>query len=78
MTVPKLPLLSAAQLARALQKAGFELRRQSGSHLFFSHLDGRSTVVPNHSGEKIDRGLLNKVIRKDLRMERDEFLKLLD
>jgi predicted RNA binding protein YcfA (HicA-like mRNA interferase family) len=30
--------------------------------------------VPNHPGEKIDRGLLNKIIKKDLGLTRDEFL----
>ena len=64
-------------MARILQKAGFESKRQSGSHMFFVHPDGRTTLVPYHSGEKIDRGLLNKIIKKDLRMEREEFLRLL-
>ena len=45
--------------------------------MFFVHPDGRTTLVPYHSGEKIDRGLLNKIIKKDLRMEREEFLQLL-
>ena len=75
--MPRLPLLSAEKLARILQKAGFSFVRQSGSHMLFFHPDRRSTVVPNHAGEKIDRGLLNKIIRKDLRMGRAEFLKLI-
>ena len=37
----------------------------------------RTTLVPNHGGEKIDRGLLNKIIKKDLGMERKEFLRLI-
>ena len=72
----KLPLLSASQMVRILERSGFEFRRQSGSHMFFARPDGRSTVVPNHSGEKLDRGLLNKIIKKDLKMEREEFLQL--
>jgi len=71
--MPKLPLLSASELARILLNAGFILRRQKGSHMFFSHPDGRTTMVPNHAGEKIDRGLLNKIIKKDLQLEREEF-----
>jgi len=43
--------------------------------MFFRHPDGRTTVVPNHPGEEIDRGLLNKIIRKDLQIEREAFLK---
>ena len=75
--MPKLPLLKAKELAKALQKLGFSLVRQQGSHMFFKHPDGRTTVVPNHAGEEIDRGLLNKIIRKDLQMTREEFMKLL-
>jgi len=57
---------------------GFELKRQKGSHMFFRHPDGRATVVPMHSREKIDTGLLNKIIRKDLGIDREQFLALFD
>ncbi len=56
----KLPLLNAKQLANILGRLGFRLIRQEGSHMFFSHADGRTTIIPNHGGEEIDRGLLNK------------------
>ena len=71
----KLPLLSANELMKILKKLGFQLKRQRGSHMFFAHSDGRSTIIPNHPGEKIDRGLLNKIIKHDLKINRDEFLK---
>lgn len=70
----KLPLLTAKEMTRILKKIGFELLRQEGSHMFFQHPDGRTTVIPNHGGEEIDRGLLNKIVKKDLQMEREEFL----
>ena len=38
------------------------------------HADGRSTVVPVHSGETIGPGLLLKILR-DVEMTKDEFLK---
>ena len=69
----KFPLLTAAQLAKALKKIGFVAVRQKGSHMFFRHPDGRTTVVPNHPGEKIDRGLLVKIIKHDLQMGKEEF-----
>ncbi|MBU4455917.1 MAG: type II toxin-antitoxin system HicA family toxin, partial [Nanoarchaeota archaeon] len=56
---------------------GFENKRQEGSHIFLQHSDGRTTVVPNHPGEKLDRGLLLKIVKKDLEMSREEFMKLL-
>ena len=45
--------------------------------MFFKHPDGRTTVIPNHPGEDISRGLLNKIIKKDLQISREEFEKLL-
>ena len=72
--MPKLPLLKASELAAILSRFGFEMKRQHGSHMFFEHPDGRTTIVPNHPGEEIDRGLLNKIIKHDLRITREEFL----
>ncbi len=71
----KLPLMTAREVSKILEKIGFKFIRQKGSHMFFDHSDGRTTVIPNHPGEKIDRGLLNKIIKHDLQMTREEFLK---
>lgn len=71
----KLPLLNAREMAKILNKLGFELKRQEGSHMFFEHPDGRTTVIPNHGGEDIDRGLLNKIIKHDLQISREDFMK---
>jgi len=73
----KLPLLTAKDVAKILKKLGFEFKRQKGSHMFFEHPDGRTTIIPNHPSEKVDRGLLNKIIKHDLEVSREEFLKLL-
>ena len=61
-------------MAKILKKLGFVLKRQEGSHMFFEHPDGRTTVIPNHGGEEIDRGLLNKIVKHDLQISREEFL----
>jgi predicted RNA binding protein YcfA (HicA-like mRNA interferase family) len=74
--MPRLPMLTAKQLKKILQHCGFVFKRQRGSHMFFEHLDGRTTVVPNHSGEQIDRSLLNKIIKYDLEMECGDFIKM--
>lgn len=71
----KLPLMTAKEIAKVLQRIGFRFLRQRGSHMFFEHPDGRTTIIPNHPGEKVDRGLFNKIVKKDLNMEREEFLK---
>ena len=72
----KLPLLSAKALISILMKIGFQLQRQKGSHRFFRHEDGRTTVIPDHGNEKIDRELLNKIIKQDLLMSLDDFMKI--
>jgi predicted RNA binding protein YcfA (HicA-like mRNA interferase family) len=68
--------IPARKVIKLLNKIGFEVVRQRGSHVILKHPDGRLTIVPVHSGEDIGRGLLSKIIR-DIRMTREEFLKLL-
>ncbi|MEI6678392.1 MAG: type II toxin-antitoxin system HicA family toxin [Mariniphaga sp.] len=72
----KLPLLTAKELISILVILNFDCKRQKGSHKFFRHEDGRTTVIPDHGGEQIDRGLLNKIIRQDLQMNIEDFIKL--
>ena len=72
----KLPSLTGRQVVKALQKAGFTVIRQKGSHTFLRHPDGRSTVVPLHAGETVGPGLLRKIIH-DVEMSREEFRNLL-
>ena len=71
----KLPQIKAKEIVKILEKLGFELKRQKGSHMFFAHSDGRTTVILNHPTENLDRGLLNKIIKHDLQIDRGEFLK---
>ena len=42
--------------------------------MFFGHPDGRTNVIPNHSGDHVDRGLLNKIIKHDLQVSREKFM----
>jgi predicted RNA binding protein YcfA (HicA-like mRNA interferase family) len=63
-------------LILALQKIGFEVLRIKGSHHFLRHPDGRTTVVPVHSGETLGPGLLSKILR-DTEQTRDELEELL-
>jgi len=71
-----LPSLTGKELLSILKKAGFEVLRIKGSHHFLHHLDGRSTVVPVHSGETIGPGLFAKILR-DCDLSREQFQKLL-
>lgn len=67
-------MYTAKELMTILYMLGFEMKRQKGSHKFFQHKDGRTTVIPDHGSEKIDRGLLNKIIKQDLLMSVENFL----
>lgn len=71
----KLTIISARQMIAILLSLGFEEIRQKGSHRFFSHPDGRSTVIPDHSGEDLGRGLLRKILR-DIELTPNEYEQL--
>ena len=49
----RLTPLSAFVIIKILKKLGFEPIRQKGSHVFFRHPDGRTTLVPRHDREDI-------------------------
>ena len=70
------PRLTGDGLLAALKSAGFQVLRIKGSHHFLRHEDGRSTVVPVHSGETIGPGLLLKILR-DCQLTADQLAKLL-
>ncbi len=70
----KLPTIRAKELISILQKIGFENVRQKGSHIFFRHTDGRTTLVPRHDNEDIGKGLLRQIL-KEIELTPEEFLK---
>ena len=70
------PSVAGKALISALAEAGFVVARVKGSHHFLRHADGRTTVVPVHSGETIGPGLLSKILR-DCELSREDMQKLL-
>lgn len=71
----KLPLLSARECIQALEKAGFSVLHQSGSHVILRRDDPKATIsVPNH--REIRRGTLRAIIRQ-AGMTVEEFVSLL-
>ena len=68
--------LTGPELIAALGKRGFRVLRVKGSHHFLRHEDGRSTVVPAHSGETIGPGLLHKILR-DCQLTAEQLSELL-
>lgn len=72
----KLSILKARQVIKILKKLGFVNTRIKGSHYFFKHQDGRTTVIPVHSRKTIGPGLLRSIMN-DIKISQDEFKKYL-
>ena len=72
--MPKLIPIKGKRLVRILISLGFEQRDAEGSHVFFSHSDGRTTVVPIHNKE-LSKGLLRKILN-DINLSVKEYDKL--
>jgi predicted RNA binding protein YcfA (HicA-like mRNA interferase family) len=64
-------------MAALLLKLGFVVTRQKGSHVFFRHADGRTTMVPNHPGRDLARPLTREIIR-EIELTVDEFREALE
>jgi len=59
--MPKCPGLSGKEIVRALEKLGFRVARQSGSHILMKKGE-KGCVVPNHKEVKV--GTVNGVLRQ--------------
>ncbi|RAY13728.1 hypothetical protein DPM19_18895 [Actinomadura craniellae] len=74
--MPPLPVVSGAEVIKALEKAGFALTRVKGSHHMMRSPEGRFTVVPVHQGKDLPPGTLRRIIR-DAGLSVAEFIALL-
>lgn len=73
-----LPLLTGKQVGKIISKLGYEYVKHTGSHMTFINKNNhQKIIIPDHGSEKIGFGLLNKIIKKDLGITREEFLELL-
>ena len=68
-----LPVLKPAEVVSILNRLGFQLVRQRGSHQQFKDQTGRFTTVPFHQGRDIAPPLLRQ-IAKDIGMTVEAFL----
>lgn len=60
----------AREVLAKLQRAGFVIKRQSGSHAVLRHLDGRQTYVALHSGD-IPTGTFRSILKQSGLTEED-------
>ncbi|MGB8510145.1 MAG: type II toxin-antitoxin system HicA family toxin, partial [Pyrinomonadaceae bacterium] len=73
--VNKLPVISGADCVKALERAGFIVYRQRGSHIVLVRIQPPAqTTIPNH--RELDRGTLRAIIRQ-AGLTVDEFVALL-
>ena len=56
----KLPVVSARELVAAMGRLGYEVRRQTGSHIHLKHDRRPRLTVPNH--KEIARGTLKAIL----------------
>jgi predicted RNA binding protein YcfA (HicA-like mRNA interferase family) len=73
--VPRLPRISGRQAVAAFERAGFQVRRQSGSHVVLTRPGHPETLsIPDR--RELGAGLLRDQIRKS-GLTVDQFIKLL-
>lgn len=71
--MPKLPVISGMEAVRALEKLGFSVVRQRGSHIVLRK-GSAGCVVPNHS--ELEAGTLAGIL-KQAGISLDEFIMIL-
>lgn len=62
MTV-KLPRLTAREIITVIEKVGFVLIRQSGSHKIYKNKKSRRITVPFHSNKTLHPKILKSIIK---------------
>lgn len=72
----RLPRITAAEAIRALEKAGFFLTRQSGSHKIYKNQEGKRVTVPYHSGKILHPKVLRNILT-DANLTIEEFQELM-
>lgn len=72
----RLPRVTGSEAIRVLEKVGFLLVRQSGSHKIFKNAEGQRVTVPFHSGKTLHPKVLKSIL-KDADLTLDEFKELL-
>jgi predicted RNA binding protein YcfA (HicA-like mRNA interferase family) len=66
----KLPRLTAREIIAVLEKVGFSLARQSGSHMIFKNASGKRATVPFHSSKTLHPKVVKSILRDaDLSIE---------
>jgi predicted RNA binding protein YcfA (HicA-like mRNA interferase family) len=62
--MPKLPRLTAREIIAVLEKSGFTLSRQSGSHMIYKNASGKRTTVPFHGPKTLHPKVVKSILRE--------------
>ena len=73
----KIPIIKVKVFEKLLILLGFEIKHQSGSHVFYRHPDGRYTTLPHHGNQDIGRSLSRQILR-EIDITPEEFIELLN
>jgi len=74
--LPKISPISADKLIKVLEREGFTVVRQKGSHIIMINAKKNRIVIPMHPGKEVKPGL-TRAILKEAGITREEFQKLL-
>jgi len=74
--MPKLPRITARDIIAVLEKAGFTLARQSGSHRIYKNAAGKRATVPHHASKALHPKVLKSILR-DANLSVEDLEKLL-
>jgi len=69
-------VLKPHEVCARLERLGFFVVRQRGSHIQYRHGDGRCTTVPMHKGRDVAPALLRQ-IAKDIGLTAEELIAVL-
>jgi predicted RNA binding protein YcfA (HicA-like mRNA interferase family) len=59
----KLPRVTAAEAIKVLERTGFFLTRQSGSHRIYKNKEGKRVTIPCHPGKVLHPKVLKSILR---------------
>jgi len=70
----KLPVIKPRKAISKLQKDGFYIDHQTGSHITLFHKDGRRVTIPKHNKD-LKKGTLKNIL-KQARLSVKKFIEL--
>lgn len=59
----RLPRATAGDAIRVVEKLGFTLSRQSGSHKIYHNAQGKRVTIPFHAGKILHSKVLKSILR---------------